>query len=453
MKETKRIVPLKEKIAVGLPRGADTGYRFEWIESLFKMFGRSPCNYRMVSAAKVHHLARNAIIKDFLATDMNYLLFIDSDMIWEPNSLDLAYQLMQHPMVDIVTGIYFTKGEPHLPVIKKLNLKAGCYNIFIEWGNEPFEVDGAGMGFMLIPRYVLEKMKQPICTWDGGFSEDLNFCLKAKKDFGFRIWAHPRIKLGHIGSKIITSFDWVQQFKPGMKAYIREAMYNTTNYLKEEFPNWRETLGIHPLDFKNINTKEYWDRIYKAEGGLKTWRDYPGKYGFVSKKLLKDLPETAKVLELGCGVGVFAALLQKDHPKFEMFGIDISEYAIDCLKSLKIGGEVAKIPPINQPDKSWDTVVGLELMEHLDEKPREELVRETYRVLKPGGVAVFSSPDNIMPPEELPEHRIMFSRKTYKKLFRKAFKDVRVFSHKAQVSTHTGFGEAPFLIAVCKKEK
>ena len=303
----KRIVPFEEKIAIGIPRGSDTGFSYEFVESIFKTMGRSPCNYRMISTARVHHIARNKIIDDFLKSDMNYLLFIDSDMIWEPDSLELAYQLIQHNMVDIVTGIYFTKSEPHLPVIKKLDLQAGCYNIFMEWGNEPFEVDGAGMGFMLIPRYVLEKMKQPMCTWDGGFSEDLNFCLKAKKDFNFRIWAHPHIKIGHITNKVITSFDWAKQHKPSVKSYVREAMFKTTEYLKKEYPNWRELLGISPLDFKNVNTGKYWDDIYKSEGGRKTWRTYPQKYEHIIKDLLKDIKSTARVLELGCGVGIFAS--------------------------------------------------------------------------------------------------------------------------------------------------
>jgi len=41
------------------------------------------------------------------------------------------------------------------------------------------------MGFCLIARHVLEAMKPPHCDWVGGFSEDLYFFLKAKKDHGF----------------------------------------------------------------------------------------------------------------------------------------------------------------------------------------------------------------------------------------------------------------------------
>lgn len=448
-------IPYEEKIAIGLPRGADTMYHYETLESLFRMFGHSPCNYKMISVSKVHHIARNEIMQNFLKTDMNYLLFIDSDMIWEPESLELAYNLIQHPQVDIVTGIYFLKGEPHLPVLKKLDLEAGCYNIFIEWGNEPFEVDGTGMGFMLISRKVIEAMKQPLCTWDGGFSEDLNFCLKAKKDHGFRIWAHPGIRLGHIGEKVITGVDWVRQFKPGMKAYIREAMVDTRRWLKETYPNWREDLGIHPLMWKNINTKEYWDELYKQEGGAdKNWRRYPEKFSFIVNELLKDIQPDSKVLELGCGVGVFAQALKSKYPSVSYYGIDISQTAIDELKKIGFDGTVKEIPPIVPDD--WnkglqDVVIGLEFLEHLDYKPRLNSIKEISSIIGKNGTAIFSLPDDCMSPDEVAEHRVKYTKETFEKFLKKAFKNVEIFQIKSRPSL-VSEGKFNFLVARCSNK-
>jgi len=441
-------IPGDEKICLGFPRGSDTAYRWETIESLFMMFGRSPCKYKMISVDKVHHIARNKIMEEFLETDMNYLLFIDSDMIWEPDSLELAYNLIQHPMVDIVTGIYFTKGAPHLPVIRKLDLDAGCYNIYMEWGNQPFEVDGSGMGFMLISREVLEKMKQPFCTWDGGFAEDLNFCLKAKKDYGFRIWAHPGIKLGHIGSKVVTNFDFMQQFKPGIKAYVREAMYNSKKYLQEVYPDWRETLGIHPSMFKNINTADYWDKLYKLEGGEeKNWRRYPEKFDFIVNDLLKDIPERANVLELGCGVGVFAKKLKEAHPDINYFGIDISPLAIEELKKIGLNGEAKSLPPIEVGNK-YDVILGFEFLEHLDEEPRLKTVEEASKILSKDGLAIFSSPDDCMGSDEVAEHRVKFTKDSFKEFLGKAFKNVTVHQIASRPSLFSK-GTFNFLVAVC----
>jgi 2-polyprenyl-3-methyl-5-hydroxy-6-metoxy-1,4-benzoquinol methylase len=445
-------IPSNVKIAIGLPRGADTAFHYETIESLFMMFGSSPCQYKMISVEKVHHVARNTIVEHFLETDMDYLLFIDSDMIWEPDSLELAYNLIQQQQVDIVTGIYFTKGAPHLPVIKKLDLDAGCYNIFVEWGNQPFEVDGAGMGFMLISRKVLETMKQPLFSWDAGFSEDLNFCLRAKKDHGFKIWAHPGIKLGHIGNKIITNFDYMQQFKPGIKAYIREAMVSTKHYLQENYPTWREDLGIHPLQFKNINTQEYWDKIYSKEGGAdKNWRTYPEKFDFIIKSLLGNIKKDAKVLELGCGVGVFARRLKEKYPDIKYFGLDISQVAIDELTKSGFEGAVKNMPPINLAG-DIDLVVGLEFLEHLDDEPRLEVIKEVSSMIRETGKAILSVPDNCMPPDEVHEHRAMYDEKSFEEFLKKAFKNVEVFQIQSR-STKFAKIQRSFLVAVVNNIK
>ena len=445
-------VPGDVKIAIGLPRGADTMYHYETIESMFMMFGKSPCQYKMISVNKVHHVARNTIVEHFLDTDMDYLLFIDSDMIWEPDSLELAYDLIKHKEVDIVTGIYFTKGAPHLPVIKKLDMDAGCYNIFVEWSNKPFEVDGAGLGFMLISRKVLEAMKQPLFTWDGGFSEDLNFCLKAKKDHGFRIWAHPGIKLGHIGNSTITNFDYMKQFKPGIKAYIREAMIGTKQYLKKYYPNWREQLGIHPLQFKNINTGKYWDKLYSREGGVgKTWRVYPEKSSLVIDELLKGSPPDMRVLELGCGVGVFAQALKEKYPKVKYLGIDISPKAIELLKSAGFLGIVGSLPPIKVVEKS-DVIIGLELLEHLDDEPRLQLIKEVSEAITPKGQAIFSVPDDCLSPDEISEHRIKYNKDSFTKFLKQAFKNVLIYQIESTFSTMTD-STNKFLVASCDNKK
>jgi 2-polyprenyl-3-methyl-5-hydroxy-6-metoxy-1,4-benzoquinol methylase len=449
----KSIIPVDEKIAVGLPRGADTTFHYEFIKSLFEMFGSSPCNYNLISASKVHHVARNTIMQNFLDSGMNYLLFIDSDMIWEADSLARAYKLIQHPQVDIVTGIYFTKNKPHLPVLKRLDMRAGCYNIITKWGNEPFEVDGAGMGFMLIPRYVIEKMKTPYCDWVGGFSEDLYFCLKAKKDHGFKIWADPQIRLGHVTKTTITSMDWMKNHIPSIDAWVREAMVGTTKVLKRDYPNWREDLGISSLNFKNINTEEHWDKTYKLEGGKATWRNYPEKNKIVVEKIkeIKGNKKILDVLELGCGVGIFASKLVKEVEGIDYSGIDISGFAVEECKKEGLLAKKMKVPPIKQPKNFYDLVVGLELLEHLDEKPRLEVLEEVKRILKTNGIAIFSVPNNNMPPDDVPEHRVVYNKESFYKFLKQIFNKVEVDIISSRHSDKVNY-KTEYLLAVCKNE-
>jgi GT2 family glycosyltransferase len=66
------------------------------------------------------------------------------------------------------------------------------------------KVDWAGMGFMLIKKGVLERLKYPwvkpyMTTIDGKTKmvyEDLGFCLRAK-NHGFDVWIDSTVKLGH----------------------------------------------------------------------------------------------------------------------------------------------------------------------------------------------------------------------------------------------------------------
>lgn len=441
------MIPAKEKIAIGMPRGSDTKYDYETMMSLFEMFGRSPCSYKMITEIKVHHMARNGIIEKFLKSGMNYLLFVDSDMIWEPDSLELAYDLIQNPQVDIVSGIYFGKSKPHTPIIKKLDLQAGCYDCYTNWGNKPFEVDGSGMGFMLIPRYVLARMKQPFCDWTGGFSEDLNFCLKAKKDYKFKIWAHPGIKLGHITKTTVTNIDWVQQHKPSIASWMRENKRFTTMTLAKWYPRWREDLGIHPLQFKNPNTKEYWDEIYKHEKS-DSWRTYPEKSDYISKELLKEIPAGTKILELGCGQGLLATKLAKDHKDTEYVGMDISTEAVKAVRKAGFLAMRKELPPIELKDK-FDVILALELLEHMDDKPRLELIKEIAGMLKENGQVILSVPDDCMPPVEVIEHRVKYNKQSFEKFLKKTFKNVKVesiLSKPTEAVTH----KVPYLVAVCR---
>jgi 2-polyprenyl-3-methyl-5-hydroxy-6-metoxy-1,4-benzoquinol methylase len=438
-------IPTDERIGIGLPRGSGTRFNYEFIAGLFSMFGYSPCNYAFFSEAKVHHIARNSIFKSFKNSDMNYLLTIDSDMIWEKEGLEQAYNLIQHDEVDIVTGIYHTKSKPHLPVIKKLDLNSGAYNIYMDWDDKPFEVDGAGMGFMLIPKYVIEELEMPYCDWEGGFSEDLNFCLKAKLA-GFRLWADPSIQLGHIGQKVITRNDWEKQHKKSVEAWVAQSMVHTKRILDKQYPDRRKRLGIHPLDFKNINTKEYWDMKYKQEGGKKTWRVYPER----SKEILKLIKkENPSVLELGCGVGIFAKDL-KDFVKGDLdyYGIDISEYAIQELREAGFEGKVKKIPPIDM-DRKFDYIIGLELLEHLDDEPRLKLIKEISEMCD---TAIFIVPNNCMTPEEVSEHRVVYDKESFLQFLLKAFDKVRVNPILLRESKQS-IAYAKYLLAVCERGK
>jgi SAM-dependent methyltransferase len=117
----------------------------------------------------------------------------------------------------------------------------------------------------------------------------------------------------------------------------------------------------------------------------------------------------ASVIDIGCGIGRLSRYMP-DEGVSEYLGIDIIpeilQHAIDAMKehtNFRFAiVEDAKLP-IN--DKSADIVCGFSLITHLLDEVIFEYFLETRRVLRDGGVAVFSFLDF-----DVPHMREMFLR-------------------------------------------
>ena len=83
--------------------------------------------------------------------------------------------------------------------------------------------------------------------------------------------------------------------------------------------------------------------------------------------------------------------------------------------------EVRRFPPIST--QKFDTIIALELIEHLDEEDRFKLIEEAKTLCNK---AIFSVPNNCMPPEEILEHRIMFNKESFEYFLKKVFTNVEI---------------------------
>jgi 2-polyprenyl-3-methyl-5-hydroxy-6-metoxy-1,4-benzoquinol methylase len=106
--------------------------------------------------------------------------------------------------------------------------------------------------------------------------------------------------------------------------------------------------------------------------------------------ILKD----ARVLEIGCGWGVFSRWLAQQGAS-EVLGADFSSVAIrkateqPALPNLSF--EKQNIQAIRHPAESFDLVVSCETIEHV---PDPQLaIREMARVLRPGGTLLLTTPN------------------------------------------------------------
>lgn len=99
-----------------------------------------------------------------------------------------------------------------------------------------------------------------------------------------------------------------------------------------------------------------------------------------------------ELLEVGCGEGRGVGLLEPLVSHYT--AIDKIESAINMLKAKHPGATflVSNIPPFQHlPDNTFDSVVSFQVIEHI--RDDAYFLREIHRVLKPGGIALVTTPN------------------------------------------------------------
>ena len=91
-----------------------------------------------------------------------------------------------------------------------------------------------------------------------------------------------------------------------------------------------------------------------------------------------------RLVDIGCGTKPYAAMLSPYVT--EHIGVD-HEDSLHSKDNVNLIGTAYKIPV---PDQSFDSALCTAVLEHLEEP--EHALRECHRVLKSGGVAIYSVP-------------------------------------------------------------
>jgi 2-polyprenyl-3-methyl-5-hydroxy-6-metoxy-1,4-benzoquinol methylase len=107
-------------------------------------------------------------------------------------------------------------------------------------------------------------------------------------------------------------------------------------------------------------------------------------------RALLDLPDCARVLDLGCAFGFGTRLLES---RYEAYGHDLSSQYIERARrtsnrSTYTCGPADDVP---YPDAHFDAVLLLDVLEHVPET--ESVVNEVTRLLRPGGQLIVSVPN------------------------------------------------------------
>jgi SAM-dependent methyltransferase len=130
------------------------------------------------------------------------------------------------------------------------------------------------------------------------------------------------------------------------------------------------------------------------------------------------------LLELGCGEGRGTAELAAiaDH----YTAIDKIAEVIEKLKLLypSYHFESGLFPPMAFEDDSFDSIVSFQVIEHLEDD--ELFIKEIYRILKPGGIALLTTPNRKMTLSRNPWHIREYTADELSNLCLKYFKQVEM---------------------------
>lgn len=95
-----------------------------------------------------------------------------------------------------------------------------------------------------------------------------------------------------------------------------------------------------------------------------------------------DFNNSKKILDIGCGTGEFADLFSK----FDYYGIDISATYIRYAAKRKRGSfKTMDATKLEFSDDSFDYILIMAILHHLDDNKINGVLSEAKRVLKPGG--------------------------------------------------------------------
>ena len=185
----------------------------DFMISLVKLteeLNRKKINYQVeIITATLVYIARNRLANKAVNEHFTHVLWLDSDMTFEPNILE---DLMECGK-EMVCGAFVSRRPPYGPCIYKSIRKYAIQKVE-EFGMTPFRVDGCGFACVLTSVELLQAVvtKYGTCFQPTEYyGEDLAFCWRVGR-LGREIWCEPTVRPGHlahvpvhVGDKLIMT--------------------------------------------------------------------------------------------------------------------------------------------------------------------------------------------------------------------------------------------------------
>jgi len=188
------------KILLGMPCVREIPTKT--VISLLQTVDKASVHPMIVEGSLIYD-ARDAIARYAVDNDYDYVLYVDSDMIFSSEDLK---KLVSHD-ADIVSGLYVTRrGENknvcYKKIITRRRFPYRAPDLIVDPCTSGYApVAACGFGFCLIKTSVVKcmlKRYKSLFEPKWGVGEDIAFCIRAKK-CGYQVFTDRDVKLGHIG--------------------------------------------------------------------------------------------------------------------------------------------------------------------------------------------------------------------------------------------------------------
>jgi SAM-dependent methyltransferase len=162
-------------------------------------------------------------------------------------------------------------------------------------------------------------------------------------------------------------------------------------------PAFRKAPAEYDEGFMDTMASEYLERTAWTELRLEAVR------------MLVDPRPGERVLDLGCAAGAVSHFLSE--LGCETVGVDAEPLAVDKARELfpDLNFQLADVARLPFDEGEFDKAVAADLVEHLDDDTFRAMLRETRRVLRPGGTLSIYTPNPCHPIERLKRRNLVLA--------------------------------------------